>query len=173
MSTADPEKLIERAWSALSHERPGAAEETMGLFVVLRSPNGDARGSVGTTEPDRPLAELLPTLVQEAALHDPRHPPVGSSELADLGIELWLLPEPPRPVTDPGEIDPARDALRIRQGLFSGTLLPDVALACGWDGATTLAYACRKAGLTAGSWREPGTEVHAFRAVRIAPRPLE
>ncbi|HEY0840237.1 MAG TPA: AMMECR1 domain-containing protein [Vulgatibacter sp.] len=163
--TCTLDRLIEEANAALSRARPDAAAQTMGLFVTLRGPGGAVRGSVGTTEPALPVAELLPVLIREAAQRDPREPPIGPTESIEL--ELWLLPEGPRPVSDPPRIDPEKDALRIRQGILSGTLLPDVAIAAGWDAETALAYACRKAGLPAGAWREPGVEVVAFRAERL------
>lgn len=166
MSTAI-ETLLARARAAIRALPSGPnLDGTVGLFVTLRDEGGDVRGSVGTTEPDGPLAELLPSMVREATQDDPRHPPVSEDEAGTLALELWLLPEPARTVRDPSEIDPARDALRVRKGIHSGTLLPDVAAAGGWSANTALAYACRKAGLSAHAWREPDTEVQALRAIR-------
>ncbi len=139
----------------------------MGLFVSLRDPDGEVRGAVGTTQPASP-ASLLAELVRGAAFEDPRHPPVEADELEGLELELWLLPDPPRRVHRPDDFDPSLDTLRVRRGIFAGTLLPDVALARGWDAATCLAYACRKAGLPATTWRDPETVVEAFRSVRAS-----
>jgi len=167
MSTAI-ETLLARARAAIRVHPDGPRfDGTVGLFVTLRDERGDVRGSVGTTEPDRPLAELLPSLVREAAQDDPRHPPVSDEEAGTLALELWVLPEPARTVEDPAQIDPTRDALRVRKGIHSGTLLPDVAAAGGWSATTALAYACRKAGLSAHAWREPDTEVRALLAIRV------
>ena len=166
-------ELIERAKAAMQAAAlPGSdgpiLDRTMGLFVTLREANGDVRGSVGTTEGHRPLGALLEAMVREAAEDDPRHPPVAADEAASLELELWLLPDPPRPVRDPADFDPRRDALQVRKGIYAGALLPDVATANDWDAATALSYACRKAGLSAHAWREPDTEVRAHLAIRVS-----
>ncbi|HWV36981.1 MAG TPA: AMMECR1 domain-containing protein [Vulgatibacter sp.] len=158
--------LLARARAAL-RDLPAAPEEPAGLFVALRDEAGEVRGSVGTTEPGAPIAELLPAIVREAAMDDPRHPPVGDEEAGALSLELWILRGPPRTVRSPSDLEPARDALRVRKGVHAGILLPDVATAGGWSAATTLAYACRKAGLPAHAWREPDTVVEAFVASRV------
>jgi len=165
-------ELIERARAAVQAAAiPGSGgpilERTMGLFVTLRDASGGVRGSVGTTEGHGPLAALLERLVREAAQDDPRHPPIAAEDADALELELWLLPDPPRPVRDPADFDPLHDALRVRKGIYAGALLPDVATANGWNAATSLAYACRKAGLSAHAWREPDIEIQAFRAIRV------
>lgn len=165
-------ELIERARAAVQAAAlPGSGgpilERTMGLFVTLRDASGGVRGSVGTTEGHRSLGELLETLVREAAEDDPRHPPIAVDEANSLELELWLLPDPPRPVRDPADFDPLHDALRVCKGIYAGALLPDVASANDWNAATSLAYACRKAGLSAHAWREPDIEIQAFRAIRV------
>lgn len=158
--------LIDRARAALEASRLATdLDRTMGVFVTLRDEDGVVLGSVGTTEPDRSLASLLPEMVREAALADPRHPPVAPGDAHSM--EIWLLPEPPRSVRDPAQLDPCGDVLRIRSGILAGALLPDVAAANGWNAETALAYACRKAGLSAGAWRDPDTDVRAYRAVLV------
>jgi hypothetical protein len=43
-------------------------------------------------------------------------------------------------------------------------LLPRVAIEQGWGPEELLAATCRKAGLAADAWREPGTDVSLFQA---------
>ena len=55
-----------------------------------------------------------------------------------------------------------RDGLLVRGRDASGVLLPQVAEEQGWGPDAFLAAACRKAGLAADAWRDPGIEVFTF-----------
>lgn len=160
--------LSERALHLLERHTPAlSAAEPIGIFLLLRSSDGEVRGCVGTTKAEGTIAALLPLLAGEAALLDPRHPPVDPAELEALRLELWILPEPPRRILDASSVDPTRDVLRIRRDLRSATFLPDVAIERGWSAKVSLSYACRKAGLLAHAWREEATEVLAFRSLYL------
>jgi uncharacterized protein (TIGR00296 family) len=54
--------------------------------------------------------------------------------------------------------------LAVRQGPCSGLLLPQVAVAEGWDRETFLVHTCLKAGLPADAWRQPDFEILGFTA---------
>jgi len=138
-----------------------------GFFVTLYDEAGELRGSLGTTEPDAPLAELAPRIVRTAAFEDPRFPPLDVHELGRCRLAVTVL-GPPRRITSPDEVIPGVTALRVTGDLFAGTTLPEVAWGRGWDAATYLAYACRKAGLHALAWQDPATEVLAFPSHRAA-----
>ena len=67
----------------------------------------------------------------------------------------------------PDERDEAcrfRDGLLVRRGGASGLLLPQVAPESHWGPRAFLTAVCRKAGLSADAWREPGTLVFTFQA---------
>ena len=97
---------------------------------------------------------------------DPRFAPVAPRELADLEVEVSVL-SPSRRVR-PEDVVPGRDGLIVRRGGRMGVLLPQVATEQGWDRLTFLRAVCQKAQLPAEAWREPGTELYAFRA-QVAP----
>ncbi len=138
-----------------------------GLFVTLYDEDGEVRGSRGTTDPQLPLAGLLRECVRLAALDDPRFPPLDAAALSRCKLAVTVL-GPPARIASPEAIEPGVTAVRVTNGLFSGTTLPEVAWGRGWDAAVYLAFACRKAALHAFAWEEPATEVLAYRTWRAA-----
>ncbi|MBD3368417.1 MAG: AmmeMemoRadiSam system protein B [Candidatus Eisenbacteria bacterium] len=133
-----------------------------GAFVTLHS-SGRLRGCIGAVQAVRPLAETVISMAVEAALRDPRFPPVTMEELNQLDIEISVM-SPLRAVEDVSEIKVGRDGLVIQRGGRSGLLLPQVATEYGWDRDTFLDHTCQKAGLPAGTWRDPGTTILRFSA---------
>jgi uncharacterized protein len=142
-------------------------EEPRGVFVSLHR-GGALRGCLGHLEGDLPVAEAVRRMAVAAAHEDPRFPPVDRSELADLEVEVSVL-SPAAPVR-PGDVVPGRDGLIVQRGPRMGVLLPQVATEEGWDRLTFLRGVCRKAGLPAESWSEPGTTLYAFRAQVVPGR---
>ena len=61
-----------------------------GAFVTLHR-GGKLRGCVGQVEDPEPLAEGVVRAAINAALHDPRFPPVAVEEVAALEIEISVL----------------------------------------------------------------------------------
>ena len=57
-----------------------------------------------------------------------------------------------------------RDGLLVRRGRAQAVLLPQVATEHGFGVEAFLNAVCHKAGLAAGSWREPDTQVFTFTA---------
>lgn len=108
---------------------------------------------------------MVRSVAVSAALEDPRFPPVTPEELPDLRIEISALGEPsPLEPREPGRLVIGRDGLRVGRGSALGVLLPQVATEHGLGPEAFLVAACRKAGLAANAWREPGTEVLTFQA---------
>jgi len=101
-----------------------------------------------------------------AARDDPRFPPVEPDELPDLALEISVLTEaaPVVPPVDPARIAVGRDGVMVRRGRNAALLLPQVARDHQWGVDALLAATCRKAGLPADAWREPGTELFTFQA---------
>jgi AmmeMemoRadiSam system protein A len=140
-----------------------ALREKRGAFVTLHERStGDLRGCIGYIEPLFPLAETVTRAALAAALHDRRFAPVTAAELPGLVIEISVL-SPPQPIR-PDAIVVGRHGLIISAGGRSGLLLPQVATELGWDAETFLDQTCRKAGLPAGTWRRPETELLGFTA---------
>ncbi len=141
--------------------------EPRGAFVSLHS-GGALRGCLGHLEGDLPVGEVVRRMAVAAAHDDPRFPPVDPDELVDLEVEVSVL-SPSVPVR-PEDVVPGRDGLIVQRGPRMGVLLPQVAAEEGWDRLTFLRGVCRKAGLPAESWREPGTALYAFQAQVVPGR---
>ncbi len=133
-----------------------------GAFVSLHTASGDLRGCIGTILPVGPLDETVSRMAVAAAVEDPRFLPVTLPELVNLVIEISALtvPEP----ADPERVEVGRHGLIVTRGPRKGLLLPQVATEWGWDRVEFLDQTCRKAGLPAGAWREPGTRIEWFEA---------
>ena len=138
------------------------APEHRGAFVTLHKAGGELRGCIGTILPVGPLHETVAQMAVAAAVEDPRFLPVTLPELANLIVEISALtvPEP----ADLEHIEVGRHGLIVSRGPRKGLLLPQVAPEWGWDRLQFLDQTCRKAGLPAGAWREPGTRVEWFEA---------
>lgn len=134
-----------------------------GAFVTLTTLEGHLRGCIGTILPVGPLDETVVGMAVSAALEDPRFPPATLPELPDIRVEISALTVP-RPVNDPGSIEPGRHGLIVSRGNRKGLLLPQVAPEWGWDRLQFLAQTCRKAGLPADAWKDPATTIEWFEA---------
>ncbi len=141
----------------------GGLAQPRGAFVTLhRREDDELRGSIGTMEAERPLAEAVARMAVAAATQDGRFDPVTADELPALRIEISAL-GPLQPIR-PEEVEVGRHGLLISQGRRRGVLLPQVPVEHGWDRETFLAHTCWKAGLPEDAWRRPGTELLAFTA---------
>ncbi len=171
--------MLTLARSAIAAALAGVAEPPVpdvagarlhrGAFVTLEERRDGALrgciGRIGRSGGDRPLGEVVRSVAVSAAAEDPRFPPVAREELADLRIEISVLSEPsPLDPSDAGRLVIGRDGLLVRRGGAVGVLLPQVATEHGLGREAFLAAACRKAGLGARAWREPGTAVFTFQA---------
>ncbi|MBI5522475.1 MAG: AmmeMemoRadiSam system protein B [Desulfarculus sp.] len=135
--------------------RPG------GVFVTLKQ-HGELRGCIGAMVARRPLAREVVAMAVEAALRDPRFPPVRTQELDGLELELSVL-SPMQPCR-PEEVRVGVDGLLIEGRGSTGVLLPQVPVEQGWDRRQYLEGICRKAGLPRDAWREPGVRLQCFQA---------
>lgn len=117
-----------------------------GAFVSLHR-DGSLRGCIGTILPTRDsLAEEVAANAVEAALHDPRFPPLNPDELDDLEIKVDVLHEPN--ACNIEDLDPARYGVITSSGWRRGLLLPDLE---GVDDVETqVAIAMQKAGIQPG-----------------------
>lgn len=126
-----------------------ASSARAACFVSIKTDTGDLRGCIGTIEPvkDSLIEELIANAIN-AATHDPRFPPVTSSELPYLrySVDVLSQPEP----TSFEELDPKIYGVIVEDesGIRRGLLLPDI------EGVETadqqVAIAARKAGIAPG-----------------------
>ncbi|TLM78019.1 MAG: AmmeMemoRadiSam system protein A, partial [Actinobacteria bacterium] len=95
-----------------------------GAFVSLHT-HGELRGCIGTIGPTRAtLAEEVAHNAIEAALSDPRFPPLEPSELADLDVKVDVLHEAEPCSFD--DLDPRTYGVIVTSGWRRGLLLPDL-----------------------------------------------
>ena len=138
---------------------PAALKISRGAFVTLYR-GGKLRGCMGQVEDLGPVAEVVARAAINAALHDPRFPPLVSEEIEDLDIELSVLSL--LELIAPDSIVAGRHGLVVARDRCRAVLLPQVALEKGWSGRKFLEETCEKAGLAPGAWRDPATQILGF-----------
>jgi len=138
-------------------------KELRGAFVTLTR-GGELRGCIGYVTPQVPLYQAVADMAVNAAVRDPRFPPVTKDELRKLRIEISVL-SPLAPCPDPQTVQVGKHGLVIQKSGRSGLLLPQVPVEWGWDRRQFLEQVCRKAGLSAGAYREPDAVLMTFTAV--------
>ncbi len=113
---------------------PGLITDTLktrgGAFVTLKK-RGQLRGCIGRFEATDPLYQVVRDMAIASASQDYRFKPVSEDEIKDLKIEISVL-TPMRQINSIDEFELYRHGIYIRQGLRSGTFLPQVARETGW-----------------------------------------
>jgi hypothetical protein len=162
-------RFVETGTVPSARRLPPAAAQPRGAFVTLRR-KGELRGCIGQLSPAGPLGVTVGRMALEAALRDPRFPPVTRDELPALEIEISVL-GPARPVAAQ-DIVAGRDGVVLAKDGRHAVFLPQVATEQGWGRSELLDRLCEKGGLPRGCWRE-GAALQAFRAdvFAEAPRP--
>ncbi len=137
--------------------------ENLGAFVTLKK-NGQLRGCIGRFEPDIPLSQVVSQMAISAAVQDSRFTPVQADELNDLEYEISVL-SPLRKINDWRQIELGKHGVQIRQGLYSGVFLPQVATENNWDLDKFMGELCsQKAGLSWDCWKNDDVDLYVFTA---------
>ncbi len=125
----------------------------LGAFVTLTR-DGELRGCIGHMYGDAPLYQTVAQAAADAAVNDPRFPPLTADQLDQVEIEVSVLSPftRVRDVHDEGQIQVGRHGLYLLYGEQRGVLLPQVPVNEGWDRAEFLQQICFKAGLPADCW---------------------
>jgi AmmeMemoRadiSam system protein A len=138
-------------------------DERRGCFVTLKRA-GRLRGCIGTIEGREALGGALVRLAAEAALHDPRFPPVRPNELVGLDVEVSIL-TPPRAVASVDEVRVGIDGVIVSGGGRRGVYLPQVATETGWSAAELVARCLEeKAGLPRDAVARGAARLEVFQA---------
>ncbi|MDD5762563.1 MAG: AmmeMemoRadiSam system protein B, partial [bacterium] len=145
----------------LARGLPGKTLRPQGAFVTLKR-GEELRGCIGRIFPEAPLGKTVGAMALQAAFSDPRFPPVGPGELAGLTVEISAL-TPMKPVPGAKDVVAGRDGVLLAKGGRSAVFLPQVATEQGWGRDEMLDHLCRKAGLSAGCWKE-GASLSVFQA---------
>ncbi len=137
-----------------------------GVFVTIRE-HGELRGCIGHIYPTDTLANTTKKAAVEAAVDDPRFPPLRSNELKNIEVEITVL-------GDFVEIDASdtrniegivlgEDGLMVSDNYYSGLLLPQVAIEFHLDKIQFLEETCRKAGMPKDAWKSRNVHVYKFK----------
>lgn len=129
----------------------GILNELTGVFVSIYIKN-KLRGCIGGFEQKKPLNELVQEMAVSAA-HDHRFANVKLEELKDMELEISVL-SPLKKIASIDEIELGKHGIFIRQGINTGTFLPQVAEKTGWNVKQFLGHcASDKAGIGWDGWK--------------------
>jgi MEMO1 family protein len=144
---------------------PPVVAQKKACFVTLTK-RGSLRGCIGTMVAQEPLFQAVVSNARNAALRDPRFPPLSAEELKDVRIEISVLTEPqPLVFSSPEELlnqlQPKQDGVVLRIGGRMATFLPQV-----WEqlGSKTdfLDHLAVKAGCEPSAWRDKDVVVSTY-----------
>jgi len=137
--------------------------ENLGVFVTLRK-KGELRGCIGSIIGVEPLYRGVMANVLNAAVDDPRFPPLQQKELESVEIEISVM-TPLRLISDYRSIRLGTDGVVIRDGRAQAVFLPQVAAETDWTLDQFLGSLCSKAGLERDAYRRSRTmQFHVFQA---------
>jgi len=143
---------------------PPALRAQMGAFVTVYVRN-KLRGCLGRFDEREPLYERVRDLAIASATKDTRFEPLDGSELPNMRVQISVL-TPLRRIHDPSEIILGKHGIYIRNGLNTGTFLPQVATEHNWTVEEFLGYCSKnKAHLGWDGWRT--AELFVFEAIVI------
>ncbi len=169
LATAERAALVALARAGIAHrlgagpaprlpsDSPLQAERAAFVTLVV---GGELRACLGTLAPAGPLAATVARLAAQAALHDPRRPPLTAADLPALSVRIAVL-GPLRPLAE-GPPRPGLDGAAVTRGWHRGLLLPSAAAGKSWPPEVFLKHACLAAGLPARAHLEPGARVEVF-----------
>jgi len=142
-------------------ELPEETKYRAGAFVTLKKGNM-LRGCIGSIYPSQPLWEAVVSNAINAAVNDPRFPPMRPEELKEVWIEISVL-TPPREIQGPEAFQVGRHGIILEKNGRRAVFLPQVAPEQGWGREETLDHLSLKAGLPRDAWRE-GARFWVFEA---------
>jgi MEMO1 family protein len=144
---------------------PPKLAEKKACFVTLTK-EGALRGCIGHMVAVEPLHQAVAENARNAALRDPRFPPVKPEELDKIKIEISVLTEPqPLAFSSPedllSKLHPNEDGVLLHIGPRTATFLPQV-----WaqipDKVKFLEHLSEKAGCDSSAWRSKDVSVDIY-----------
>ena len=140
-----------------------------GVFVTVNYYPTDAlRGCVGFPYPSMPIKRALIDAAIAAAFDDPRFVPLSHRELDEITVEVSVLSDPVEVKGTARQrlksIVVGRDGTIIEYGMYSGLLLPIVAVQEGWNAKQLLEQTCLKAGIPEEYWMQPKVKLYKYAA---------
>ncbi len=152
-------KIVEDSISAIKGRH--------GVFVTIENyPSLSLRGCIGYIEGIKEISKLIVDAALSAAFDDPRFPPLSLAELDNVVIEVSILSEKAELGKTKEErlskLEIGRHGLIIEYGLYSGLLLPNVAVEEHFGKEEFLEAVCEKAGLPSNFWQQPTVHMYTF-----------
>ncbi|MCX8175695.1 MAG: TIGR00296 family protein [Candidatus Bathyarchaeota archaeon] len=153
---------------------PEKLKRKSGVFVTLNLVGKDGkknlRGCIGYPEPVLPLANATIDSAINAAVEDPRFPPLTIDELDKVVIEVSVLTplqliRVSKPEEYPKNVNVGVDGLVVEYRWNKGLLLPQVPVEYGWNSEEFLSHCCIKAGLPPDYWLLPETKIFKFTCI--------
>jgi len=164
--------VTSRSRMSVPSKTPSKLMTKCGVFVTLEktasySQERELRGCIGRPLPDIPLVEATIESAIDSCSGDPRFPPVRTSELQDIFVEVSVLTPPEFITVDdpkkyPSKIKVGVNGLLVERGWNKGLLLPQVPVEWGWNEEEFIAQCCIKAGLPASEWLKKTTKIYKF-----------
>jgi AmmeMemoRadiSam system protein A len=148
-----------------AEDLPPKLREKKACFVTLTK-GGALRGCIGHLTALEPLYEAVAENARNAAMRDPRFPPVEPGELDQIKIEISVLTEPqPLAFSSPDDLlsklHPNEDGVLLHIGSRTATFLPQV-----WaqvpDKVEFLTHLSQKAGCERSAWRGKDVSVSIY-----------
>lgn len=133
-----------------------------GAFVTLTI-NKQLRGCIGFIISNKPVFETVCEAAFEAAIDDPRFPPLRRKEFDLIQIEISVL-SPPFKMNSYDEIIVGTHGLIVEESGGRGLLLPQVPIEHHMSKEEYLSALCRKAGLKSSMWQEKLLNIKMFTA---------
>jgi AmmeMemoRadiSam system protein A len=153
---------------------PPALQQNGASFVTLTK-YGQLRGCIGSLQAYQPLALDVQERAVQAAVEDPRFPPLRPEELPAIEIEVSRLTEPvplhyDRPEDLPKALHPRVDGVILQDGFRRATFLPQV-----WDELPDpeefLSHLCMKMGAHPDLWRRKMLNVQVYHVEEFKTKP--
>ena len=141
---------------------PHLKEKGAGAFVTITIKN-NLRGCIGYMTSNLTLYETVCDAAKQAAMNDPRFPPLSEEELEYINIEVSVLSHLVR-VNNYEEIVPGVHGLVLEEGEYRGVLLPQVATENKYTLPQFLEALCLKAGLAPDAWETGMLNIYSFTA---------
>lgn len=179
----DKKKLLEEARNSiasiftgkklpkLNYDKAHLFNSRKGAFVTLTK-KGMLRGCIGYIISSKPLIETVRDAAVQAAIHDPRFPPLDESEMGKIEIEISILSEP-FPMNSYDEITLGEHGLILEEMGRRALLLPQVPIEHKMNKEEYLSALCEKAGIYRDYWREKILNIQLFTAMVFSEKESE
>jgi AmmeMemoRadiSam system protein A len=134
----------------------------MGAFVTLIKDNL-LRGCIGYLISEKPVYQTVCEAAKQAAVNDPRFPPLTYPELGKIYIEISVL-SPMQKIESYQDIEIGVHGIMLEEGRYRAVLLPQVAVEQNFSREQFLSALCEKAGMPDYSWESGLLNIKTFTA---------